>query len=105
MIQHGPERPLDTPRLYVKHMDYNNIGLTDKICSILVQTILTKMGFWGKYGFTLPCSLINGSLRQKSSSIKHQPQRLEKESVVSRFSGAEHLRGRQKIHVPPGQSV
>ncbi|KAM7376219.1 hypothetical protein PAMP_005962 [Pampus punctatissimus] len=37
--------------------------------------------------------------------MRHQPQRTEKESVVSHFSGEQHLIGRQKIHVPPGPRV
>lgn len=48
-----------------------------------------------------PLSANYWSLTQKCS-MRHQPQRVEKERVVSRFSGAQHLTGRQKLHVPSG---
>lgn len=50
------------------------------------------------------CLQING-LGCQNFSMRHKPRRLEEESVVSRFWGTEHLRGRQKICVPWSPAV
>lgn len=73
----------------------------------LVLQNSNKMGSLGKYSSVLYISLclqING-LQSQNCSMRHQPQRLEKERVVSHFWGSEHLVGGQKIHVPRGPRV